>query len=127
MNCADCGHVRPRPRRRERQDCGIRAGEYGGGQSLVVSKTVDAADLARLRVAELVPPTGSRRAGTHEALAAAAAKWADAARTLLSADGVGRTSSLARFDQVRAEAQVAWNDALTALYRETAVPPPLLP
>jgi hypothetical protein len=106
---------------------GVRRRTYGGGQAAVVNKAVDAADMARDRVAGLVPPTGSRRAGTHKELAAAAQRWADAAQTLLSADGVGRDSSLARYTQVRTEAHDAWNTALTALYAGTAVAPPLLP
>jgi hypothetical protein len=106
---------------------GVRRKSYGNDQPMVVRKAVDAADLAHSRVAGLVPPQGSRRAGTHQDLVAAAQRWAEAASTLSSADGVGREASLARFAQVRAEAREAWNQAMTALYRGTAVAPPLLP
>jgi hypothetical protein len=105
----------------------VRNGTYGASQTLVVTSAVDAADATHTRISGTAPPTGSKRAGTHEALTDAAQRWADAARTLLSADGVGRDASLARFDQVRAEAQAAWNEALTALYRGTPVAPPLVP
>jgi hypothetical protein len=106
---------------------GVRKKSYGGTQMVVVSKAVDAADMAQVHVAVLVPPSGSRRAGTHKALVAAAQRWDDAARTLLSADGVGRESSLARFAEVRTEARESWNQSLTALYADTGVAPPLLP
>ncbi|TFV86143.1 PASTA domain-containing protein [Blastococcus sp. CT_GayMR16] len=106
---------------------GVRSEDYGYDQSTVVGTAVDAATMVRDRVAGFVPPNGSRRAGTHEDLVAATQRWTDAARTLLSADGVGRESSLARYAEVRAEAQAAWNQALTALYDGTTVPPPLLP
>jgi hypothetical protein len=106
---------------------GVRRQIYGYGQAAVVSKAVDATNLVNQRVAGLIPPQGSRRAGTHEALTAATARWTEAARTLNSADGVGREGSLARFEQVRTEARNAWNAALTDLYRGTDVVPPLLP
>jgi hypothetical protein len=106
---------------------GVRRQDYGADQIAVVTTAVDAASMARDRVAGSVPPTGSRRAGTHEDLVAAAQRWTDAAKTLLSADGVGRASSLTRYAQVRDEAWTAWNAALTAMYTGTSVAPPLLP
>jgi hypothetical protein len=106
---------------------GVRSQAYGYTQGSVVGTAAEAADMLRDRVADIEPPHGSRRAGTHEDLVAAAQRWTDAARTLLSADGVGREPSLARFAGVRTEARDAWNAALTALYRDTGVVPPLLP
>ncbi|MFW3169180.1 PASTA domain-containing protein [Geodermatophilus sp. CPCC 206100] len=106
---------------------GIRTQAYGGTQSVVVLSAVEAVETFQAQLADREPPSGSRRAGTHEAMVDASQRFLDGARTLLSADGPARQSSLARYGEVRAEAGAAWNEALTALYRDSGVTPPLVP
>jgi hypothetical protein len=105
---------------------GVRSSAYGGTESAVVLSAIGAAEAFREQVSEHAPPVGSKRAGAHEDLVAAAQRVVDAARTLLSADGPGRADSLARYAQVHMEARESWDRALTALYRDTNVPPPLV-
>jgi PASTA domain len=105
---------------------GVRSSAYGDTESAVVLSAINAAEAFRDQVSSHEPPVGSKRAGAHADMVAAVQRVVDAARTLFSADGPGRESSLARYTQVRAEAGESWNRALTALYRDTDVPPPLV-
>jgi hypothetical protein len=105
---------------------GIRSQAYGATQSIVVMSAIQAVDTFQAQLADREPPAGSRRAGTHEAMVDASQRFLDGARTLLSAEGATRQSSLARYGEVRTEAGAAWNEALAALYRNSGVTPPLL-
>ncbi|WP_448617000.1 PASTA domain-containing protein [Modestobacter sp. URMC 112] len=105
---------------------GVADGEYGLHQTDVVSAGVQSTGTLVSELGLQSPPAGSRRAGTHEDLVAAAEQLTTAARTLLSAEGAERGPSLARYEQVAAEATAAWNEALTAMYAGTGIAPPLL-
>jgi hypothetical protein len=106
---------------------GIANDVYGLDQTDVVLSAVDSTSTLVDELSANEPPTGSKRAGTHEALVSAAQRLMDAARTLLSAEGADRSSSLARYAEVRAEAGASWNESLSALYAGTGVEPPLQP
>jgi sugar phosphate isomerase/epimerase len=105
---------------------GIRTQAYGADQALVVLSAVQAVETFHAHLSDREPPAGSRRAGTHDAMVDTTQRFLDGARTLASAEGASRESSLARYAEVRAQAGAAWNEALVALYRDTGVTPPLL-
>jgi len=105
---------------------GVRANKYGDSQSNVLFAAQATVAAVGGKIAELEPPDGSKRAGTHDDLVAAVERLREATRTLVSAVDAQRSSSVAKFTQVRAEAGQMWNAALTAMYKDSEVTPPLL-
>ncbi|MGX5655933.1 PASTA domain-containing protein [Geodermatophilus nigrescens] len=105
---------------------GVRSQLYGAGQSVVILSALEAVEALHTQLSDREPPHGSRRAGTHQDLVDATQRLLDGARTLMSAEGALRQSSLDRYAHIRVEAGTAWDAALTALYRDTGVTPPLL-
>ncbi len=106
---------------------GVRSATYGASQSLVLASAVEAVDTLKGELDANQPPKGSRRAGTHVALVEAANRLRQGVATLVSAVDGDRSSSLARWEEVRQDARRQWNEALLAMYADSGSQPPLLP
>lgn len=90
-----------------------------------------AADLIHESMTELVngldrvaPPANSGRGPAHDRLKAAAEDFLRAADTLASARGSTKDMSLARYDEIWADATEEWNSAIAYLYDGSGLTPP---